>query len=310
MLSTWKTAPALAAGCTVSSNRPSGRRSPARCWPTCRRRPGSRPVSSTSSRASARRPARRWSASGVRRICSPARRRRPGCGVLGARNIVPFTGELGGKGPLLVFADADLDAAARRRPPVRRLRAGLPGGYSPPCRGVRRGRSSSSFFHRLSTTTCSATPATTRRRLAAHPSDHFARVAGFVERARANGDHIVRGGRVAELGGPVLRAHARRTALERVRDRPARGLRTRLRSRPSSTEEEASRSPTRPGTASRRPFTRHRRSAPSGSDGRSAPALCGSTVPRARSHGPFRRDRNLAESGARAGTTRSTSIPT
>ena len=31
--------------------------------------------------------------------------------------------------------------------------------------------------------------------------DHFDRVAGFVERARANGDEIVRGGRPAERGG-------------------------------------------------------------------------------------------------------------
>ncbi len=35
-------------------------------------------------------------------------------GVAAARNIVPFTGELGGKGPLLVFADCDLEAAARK----------------------------------------------------------------------------------------------------------------------------------------------------------------------------------------------------
>jgi betaine-aldehyde dehydrogenase/5-carboxymethyl-2-hydroxymuconic-semialdehyde dehydrogenase len=33
-------------------------------------------------------------------------------GVATARNLVPFTGELGGKGPLIVFEDADLDAAA------------------------------------------------------------------------------------------------------------------------------------------------------------------------------------------------------
>jgi betaine-aldehyde dehydrogenase/5-carboxymethyl-2-hydroxymuconic-semialdehyde dehydrogenase len=35
-------------------------------------------------------------------------------GVAAARNIVPFTGELGGKGPLLVFEDCDLEAAARK----------------------------------------------------------------------------------------------------------------------------------------------------------------------------------------------------
>ena len=35
-------------------------------------------------------------------------------GAAAARNIVPFTAELGGKSPLIVFADADLDAAARK----------------------------------------------------------------------------------------------------------------------------------------------------------------------------------------------------
>ena len=35
-------------------------------------------------------------------------------GVAAARNIVPFTAELGGKGPLIVFADADVEAAAKK----------------------------------------------------------------------------------------------------------------------------------------------------------------------------------------------------
>ncbi|MGH8914675.1 MAG: aldehyde dehydrogenase family protein, partial [Acidimicrobiia bacterium] len=35
-------------------------------------------------------------------------------GEAAARNIVPFTAELGGKGPLMVFADSDIEAAARR----------------------------------------------------------------------------------------------------------------------------------------------------------------------------------------------------
>jgi betaine-aldehyde dehydrogenase/5-carboxymethyl-2-hydroxymuconic-semialdehyde dehydrogenase len=35
-------------------------------------------------------------------------------GKAAAENLVPFTAELGGKGPLLVFADSDLDAAAHR----------------------------------------------------------------------------------------------------------------------------------------------------------------------------------------------------
>src|SRR5690606_27974485 len=32
-------------------------------------------------------------------------------GTAAARNLVPFTAELGGKGPLIIFEDADLDAA-------------------------------------------------------------------------------------------------------------------------------------------------------------------------------------------------------
>ena len=35
-------------------------------------------------------------------------------GKAAAENLVPFTAELGGKGPLIVFADSDLDAAAHR----------------------------------------------------------------------------------------------------------------------------------------------------------------------------------------------------
>ena len=35
-------------------------------------------------------------------------------GVSAARNLVPFTAELGGKGALIVFADADIDSAAKK----------------------------------------------------------------------------------------------------------------------------------------------------------------------------------------------------
>ena len=35
-------------------------------------------------------------------------------GEVAARNLVPFTAELGGKGPFIVFADSDLDAAAQQ----------------------------------------------------------------------------------------------------------------------------------------------------------------------------------------------------
>ena len=57
-------------------------------------------------------------------------------GAAAARNIVPFTAEFGGKSPLIVFADADLDAAARSSRPVRRCRSGLHGRHAPAGRGI------------------------------------------------------------------------------------------------------------------------------------------------------------------------------
>ena len=77
-------------------------------------------------------------------------------GVAAAKNIVPFTAELGGKGPFVVFADCNLEAAARE-----------------------------------AATTISPM---------IHP-DHVASVAGFVDRARAHGDTILRGGTRSPLGG-------------------------------------------------------------------------------------------------------------
>ena len=86
-------------------------------------------------------------------------------GTAAARNIVPFTGELGGKGPLLVFADADLEAAARKA-------AGQYDDAGQVCLAgtrllveeSRRGSRSSSSSTASPTSTCSATRATTRRR--------------------------------------------------------------------------------------------------------------------------------------------------
>jgi acyl-CoA reductase-like NAD-dependent aldehyde dehydrogenase len=117
-------------------------------------------------------------------------------GVAAARNIVPFTAELGGKGPFVVLDDADLDAAARKAA-VMYDDSGqvcLAGTRLLVQESVR-----SEFLDRFHgyvdahVMGDSRDPATTVSPMI-HP-EHVARVLGFVERARANGDRIVRGGR-------------------------------------------------------------------------------------------------------------------
>ena len=79
MLSTWKTAPALAAGCTVVLK--PAEWSPLELLaarPTWSSRPASRPACSTSSRGSARRSAPRWSRTRCCGACRSPARRRPG----------------------------------------------------------------------------------------------------------------------------------------------------------------------------------------------------------------------------------------
>jgi betaine-aldehyde dehydrogenase/5-carboxymethyl-2-hydroxymuconic-semialdehyde dehydrogenase len=122
-------------------------------------------------------------------------------GVAAARNIVPFTGELGGKGPLLVFADCDLEAAARKA-------AGQYDDSGQVCLAGTRLLVQESvadafleLFHRFTDEHVLGDPrddATTVSPMI-HP-DHVVRVLGFVERARANGDEIVRGGKRLERG--------------------------------------------------------------------------------------------------------------
>lgn len=117
-------------------------------------------------------------------------------GVSAARNIVPFTAELGGKGPLLVFADSDLDAAAKKA-------AGQYDDSGQVCLAGTRllveESVASEFLELFNTYTDkqvlgdSRDPATTISPMI-HP-DHLARVGGFVDRARENGDKVVRGGR-------------------------------------------------------------------------------------------------------------------
>jgi acyl-CoA reductase-like NAD-dependent aldehyde dehydrogenase len=139
----------------------------------------------------------------VRRISftgSPETARR--IGAAAAANIVPFTAELGGKGPFVVFADADLEAAAAKA-------AGQYDDSGQVCLAGTRLLVDASVrdeflerFHRhvdAHVLGDSFDPATTISPMI-HP-EHLARVDGFVVRARAAGDRIVRGGRVAREGG-------------------------------------------------------------------------------------------------------------
>jgi acyl-CoA reductase-like NAD-dependent aldehyde dehydrogenase len=119
-----------------------------------------------------------------------------------AANLVPFTAELGGKGPFIVFADADLDAAAEKA-------AVMYDDAGQVCLAGTRLLVESTvrddFVARLSTYASrhvlgdSRDPATTVSPLI-HP-DHLARVADFVDRARAAGDEVLFGGSVARGGG-------------------------------------------------------------------------------------------------------------
>ncbi len=116
MLSTWKTAPALAAGCTVVLK--PAEWSPLACALLAELAAEAglpagvlnvvQGIGEEVGAALVAHPeVRRVSFTG-----SPAAARQ--IGVSAAKNLVPFTGELGGKGPLIVFEDADLDAAAKK----------------------------------------------------------------------------------------------------------------------------------------------------------------------------------------------------
>jgi len=117
-------------------------------------------------------------------------------GKAAAENIVPFTAELGGKSPLLVFADADVDAAAKKA-------AGQYDDSGQVCMAGTRIIVEESVkdeflakFHAYTDAHVmgdSRDPATTMSALI-HPV-HADRVLGFIDRARAAGDTIVRGGK-------------------------------------------------------------------------------------------------------------------
>jgi len=116
-------------------------------------------------------------------------------GEAAAKNLVPFTAELGGKGPFIVFADADLDAAAEKAA-VMYDDAGqvcLAGTRLLVEASVR-----DAFVERFDVAAKrhvlgdSRAPETTISPLI-HP-EHLARVEGFVTRAKANGDRVLFGG--------------------------------------------------------------------------------------------------------------------
>ena len=193
-------------------------------------------------------------------------------------NIVPFTGELGGKGPLIVFADCDLEAAARKAagqyddagqvclagtrllveeavpsaflellPPVRRRARARRSARrrddglaaDPPASTSRGSRASSSAPGRTETRSSAA---------AARPSAAASGTSRRSSMPRSNDSEIVQ----REVFGPVLTLQ---TFADRGGGRRARELDRRTGSRGSSTPA--------------------RRSAPSASAGRCAPGPCG-----------------------------------
>ncbi len=122
-------------------------------------------------------------------------------GVSAAKNLVPFTAELGGKGALIVFADADIDAAAKK------AAAQFEDSGQVCLAGTRLLIESSvksefmeQFVHYTDQHVYgdSRNPETTLS-AAIHPV-HLERVEGFVERARNAGDTIVFGGERFKAG--------------------------------------------------------------------------------------------------------------
>jgi acyl-CoA reductase-like NAD-dependent aldehyde dehydrogenase len=198
MLSTWKTAPALAAGCTVVLK--PAEWSPLSCslLGDLADEAGLPPgvfnvVQGIGEEAGAALVAHPL----VRRVSfTGSTETARHIGGAAAANVVPFTAELGGKNPFLVFADADLDAAATKA-------AGQYDDAGQVCLAGTRLLVEESVlepflerFHAATDAHVLGDPredATTVSPLI-HP-DHLERVEGFVERAREGGQRIVRGGR-------------------------------------------------------------------------------------------------------------------
>ena len=204
MLATWKLAPALAAGNTVILKPAEWSPLSASLLADLAERAGLPPgvlnvVQGIGEEVGAALVADRR----VRRISftgSPEAAR--SIGATAAHNIVPFTAELGGKGPLMVFADADLDAAAAKA-------AGQYDDSGQVCLAGTRLLVERSVaepflerFHAAADAHVLGDPhdASTTITPVIHP-EHLERIAGFVERARAEGHEILRGGQLHEGGG-------------------------------------------------------------------------------------------------------------
>jgi betaine-aldehyde dehydrogenase/5-carboxymethyl-2-hydroxymuconic-semialdehyde dehydrogenase len=204
MLSTWKTAPALAAGSTVVLKPPEWAPLSCSLLADLTDEAGFPPgVFNVVQGIGEEAGAALVGNEGVRRVSFTGSSETGRLvAVAAARNLVPFTAELGGKGALVVFGDADLDAAAEKAAlqyddSGQNCMAGTRLLVEEPVSGEFLER-----FHRAVDRQVLGDPrdeATTISPLIHR--EHLARVEGFVERARANGDRVVRGGRVAEIGG-------------------------------------------------------------------------------------------------------------
>jgi betaine-aldehyde dehydrogenase/5-carboxymethyl-2-hydroxymuconic-semialdehyde dehydrogenase len=197
MLSTWKVAPALAAGCPVVLK--PAEWSPLSCslLAELAEEAGLPPgvfnvIQGIGEEAGAALVAHPL----IRRVSftgSPETARH--IGTSAAANLVPFTGELGGKGPLIVFEDADLEAASWKA-------AGQYDDAGQVCLAGTRLLVQESIreeflerFHAAVDRQVLGDPREDATTIAPmiHP-DHLARVEGFVERARAEGHRLLRGG--------------------------------------------------------------------------------------------------------------------
>ena len=120
-------------------------------------------------------------------------------GRAAADNIVPFTAELGGKGPLIVFADADLDAAAHKAAWQfdDSGQVCLAGTRLLVQRSIREPFLERFHHHADRLVLGDSRDPTTDIAPMASPVQRQ-RVHSFVERARAAGDTIARGGQPAE----------------------------------------------------------------------------------------------------------------